>query len=544
MEQNFEYVGTTFIQYLPNLLGGVAVLVVGWLVALAAAALVKKLLGKTSVDDRVARWISPDPGERPPIEHLVSKVVFWVLMILVLVIVFQILGLTAASRPLHGFLGEVFAFLPRLAAAAGLLFLAWLVAKGLKFLVRTALERTGIDERLQREVEYAPAAEGEIAPVEPGLEPAPAAPAPKRISLAKTIGDTVYWLVFLLFLPAVLDTLGLDGLLAPVNGLLEEILAFLPNLLGAILILGIGWVVARIVQRVVTNLLAAAGTDRLGERSGLGKALGGRALSAVIGLVVYILILVPVLISALNVLGIDAVTDPASRMLDRFLGALPQIFAAALVLLFAWVIAKLVASLVESLLSATGFDGFVERLGFVGAGAGDAADGAAATRKRPSQLVGYLVLVAVMLFATIEALDLLQLEVLAALLTQLALFLSDVFLALLILAAGLYLANLAAKAVRSSGVQGADLLARLAYVAVVVLAAAMALRQAGVAEDIINLAFGLLLGALAVAAAIAFGIGGRDVAGRYLERWTERLEGGGSGSGDRRPGDGRVPGAE
>jgi hypothetical protein len=218
-------------------------------------------------------------------------------------------------------------------------------------------------------------------------------------------------------------------------------------------------------------------------------------------------------------------------MLDRLLIALPQIFAAGLILVLAWVLAKLVASLVESLLSSTGFDGFFENLGFVGRRQAEGAlvesddpDEPPTPRRTPSQLVSYGVLVAVMLFATIEAFRLLDLDTLAVLLTELALFLADVLLGLLILAAGLYLANLAARAVRSSAVQGADVLAKLAYGAVVVLAGAMALRQMGVAEDIINLAFGLLLGAVAIAIALAFGIGGRDVAGRYLEKWTGKVE--------------------
>ncbi|MGN6698012.1 MAG: hypothetical protein ACTHMR_07635, partial [Thermomicrobiales bacterium] len=60
-----------------------------------------------------------------------------------------------------------------------------------------------------------------------------------------------------------------------------------------------------------------------------------------------------------------------------------------------------------------------------------------------------------------------------------------------------------------------------AQAAILVLAGAMALRQMGVADDIINLAFGLLLGAVAVATAIAFGVGGREVAGRELARWVD-----------------------
>jgi hypothetical protein len=94
-----------------------------------------------------------------------------------------------------------------------------------------------------------------------------------------------------------------------------------------------------------------------------------------------------------------------------------------------------------------------------------------------------------------------------------------VLLGVIILAVGFYLASLAAGAVRSSSLRGAELMGSLAQAAIVILATAMALRQAGLAEDIINLAFGILLGAVGVAIALAFGLGGRDLAARQLESW-------------------------
>ena len=76
---------------------------------------------------------------------------------------------------------------------------------------------------------------------------------------------------------------------------------------------------------------------------------------------------------------------------------------------------------------------------------------------------------------------------------------------------------------RSSGATQSNLLALTARISIIVLAGAMALRQMGLANEIINLVFGLLLGA--VAAALAFGLGGRDVAGRTIEDWAKSLKG-------------------
>jgi hypothetical protein len=99
-----------------------------------------------------------------------------------------------------------------------------------------------------------------------------------------------------------------------------------------------------------------------------------------------------------------------------------------------------------------------------------------------------------------------------------------IILGLIILGVGLYLANLASKAVEASGASQSGLLSLAAKVAVLLLFAAMSLRQMGLANEIVELAFSLLLGAVAVAAAIAFGVGGREIAARKLKEWTESGE--------------------
>ena len=120
-----------------------------------------------------------------------------------------------------------------------------------------------------------------------------------------------------------------------------------------------------------------------------------------------------------------------------------------------------------------------------------------------------------------EAARLLGFELLADLVSQFIVFAGKVLLGVVIFGVGLFLANLASRAIRASTASQARFLSLAAQIAIIVLAGAMALRQMGLANDIINLAFGLLLGAIALAAAIAFGIGGREVAARQLESWVK-----------------------
>ena len=517
IEQNVRVIGS----FLPNILAALLILIVGWIVASIISGVVKGALRRTDLDNRLARSMG---GTGIGVERTVGSIVFWLIMVFVLIGFFQALDLPIVSTPLNQLLATVLAFLPRLFSAAILILLAWIVATILRRAVTTALSGFGIDRRLTEMVgddeDGAATPTGTSATTATTATTATAprtAAGPGGVSLANTLGDVVYWLVFLLFLPGILGTLELGGILTPVQEMLNRIFSYLPNIVAAALILLVGWFVARIVQRIVTGLLAAAGIDRLGERIGLSQVLGGQTLSGLIGLLVYIFILVPVLISALNALQIEAITRPATNMLNTFLAAIPNIFAAAVVLAISFVVGRLLSGLVSNLLAGLGFNTLPSRLGL-------ASGPATVGQRTPSEIVGSLVLVAIMLFAVVEAMRLLGFVVLADLLAEFIQLGGQILLGLIIFGVGLYLANLAEGMIRSSGATNAQILGLAARVAILVLAGAMALRQMGLANEIVNLAFGLLLGAIAVAAALAFGFGGREIAGRQLERWMQRIE--------------------
>jgi hypothetical protein len=259
--------------------------------------------------------------------------------------------------------------------------------------------------------------------------------------------------------------------------------------------------------------LAAVGTDKLSERVGLNNVIGDQKLSGVIGLLVYVLILVPVIVGSLNALQLDAVTKPASDMLNKILGALPGIFAAVLVVGIAYIVAQLVAGLATNVLGSIGFDRLPARLGL--------ARETTAGRRTPSEIAGTILMVAVVLFATMQALPMLGFDLLASMMSQFLAFASQVLLGLVIFGFGLYFAKLVSDLITDSGIANAELLAKIGRIAILILAGAMGLQQMGLAQEIVNLTYGLTLGAVAVAAAISFGIGGRDAAKTLVDDWVK-----------------------
>jgi hypothetical protein len=504
------------IDFMPNLLAAIVILVLGWIVATVVAFGVRGLLKRTQLDNRLATWsMGQRPGERPPqTERWVAAAVYWIILAFVVVAVLNALQLQAVSDPLNKFLGEIFAYLPRLGGALVLLGVGWAVATVARLAVIQGLRRFNLDERLAQPLQPEAAAEGTAAKPEGGAEVAP-------FLLNEALGDALYWLIFLFFLPLILDTLNLRGPLQPVQNLLDQILSMVLRILGALIIGVGGWFLARIVREIVSNLLVAAEANRLGARFGIPQ------LAQTVGTVAYVLVLIPAVIAALKALEIRAISDPAVAMLEQVLRAIPRIAGSALILAVFYWLGQFLAGLVTQLLQAIGFDRLAAGLGLPSAPAPEApaAEGDPSTlvkRRTPSEIAGLVVWVGVVLFGAVPAVELLQFAALTDIVEGLLVISGRVLIGALVFGIGLYLANLAHSMIKSLGNPSSGVLAQAARVAILVLVGAMALQQMGVATDIVVLAFGLVLGAIAVAVALAFGLGGRDVAAEQIRQWLKR----------------------
>ncbi|RUT09881.1 hypothetical protein DSM106972_003760 [Dulcicalothrix desertica PCC 7102] len=487
------------VSFLPTLLAAVAILLVGLLVAKVASTIVRKLLNRTDIDNRIAAGIlgRTDGRDLPKVEKAISTFVYWIILLFTVVAVLQTLNLQVVSQPLNSLLNQVLGYVPKLAGAAALLAVAWAVATVVKLITVQGLRSSRLDERLNSQLEDG------------------ASSNQKQLSLSETIGNALYWFIFLLFLLPILNALELNQALLPVQTLVTEIISIVPNILAAVLIAAAGWLLATIVKRIVTNLIASAGGDRLGASFGL-RSTTGQSLSGIIGTVVYVLILIPVAIAALNALKIDAISVPAVAMLQQILNAIPLIFTAAFIVVASYFLARFAAELVTNILSSIGFDNIFSVLGI---STQQKAPSPATTTRTPSQVMGTVVIVGIMLFATVAAVDILKIPALTALVTALTVVFGRILSGLAVFAVGLFLANLAFSLITASGNRQAQILGQIARVAIIALVSAMSLQQIGVASDIVNLAFGLLLGAIAVAIALAFGLGAREVAGEQVKEF-------------------------
>ncbi|MFN5854572.1 MAG: mechanosensitive ion channel [Pseudanabaenaceae cyanobacterium] len=506
----------------------IAILVGGWFISVLVSRAVSGILAKTGLDKRVSQLLTGGRGGMNlPVEKWVGSLVFWLLFLFTLLTFFQFLKLEAVTKPLNSLLDQITGFVPKFGAAASLAAVAWLLASVSQTLLSKSLKAAKIDEKLGEQVT-------ETSTDESGDVSAPVTTDNDNISLSDTLSSAVYWFVWLLFLPMILESLGLSQALQPLQNLINQILSALPKIIKAVLIGGVGWLVANVVRKIVSSFLAASGVDRLlaqwTKQSNSDKTY---ALSQVVGTAVYALILIPTVIASLEALEVAAISRPATMMLDRVLSYLPQISSAVLIVIVSYLVGQFLRDIVTSVLTGLGFDNVLKWLGFESIVAeptdsntpeADQAAGSAITKQTPSQIVGILALISIMLVAVSAATDILQIPALTRIVVGILQVSSQIFSGVVVFAIGLYLANFAYKLISSGGGRQARILGHTARISIIALITAMALKQMGIASNIVDLAFGLLVGAIAVAIALAFGFGGKDIAGEQLRNWLDSFK--------------------
>ena len=466
---------------LPRILGAIAILIIGWIVAVAVRAGVRRLLGAVRLNKQIAETTE----HKLDVESGVAAGAFWLVILITLIGVFNSLDLVLASGPFEVLVKQIAGYIPHLVAGTVLVLVAWLAAIALRAIVNRVLDASGLDEKLSASA---------------GMEP-----------MRKSVGNMLFWLVILLFLPAILDAYNLSGLLDPVRVMVGKALAMLPNVFAAFVIGFVGWLLGKVLGGLVTNILAAAGADQGAHRMGVDTTV---RISRVVGTIVLIFVFVPALIAALDVLKIEAISRPATDMLGKLLAAVPNIVAAALILTVTYYVARFAAGLLARLLAGMGLDTLPEKVGLASVFAGG---------MQPSRLVSMLVLFFAMLFATVEAANRLEFTQVRDVVTLFIKFGGNILLGAAILIIGFWLANVAQNVIKRADTTHSEGLASIARVAILGLVIAMGLRAMGIADDIVSLAFLLTFGAVAVAVALSFGLGGREAAGRQMEYWLAKL---------------------
>ena len=303
-----------------HLIWALLILLVGWLIAVVVSNRAGILLRNLGVGRKLSDCLPEGAhGSAARVENIITRIIFWLILLFTILGCLSALNLSETAEPLRNFANSIIGYAANLIGAALLTFIAWIVASILRFATLSALKVCAIDEKFKDAGK----------PVSP------------------MIGSTVYWLVFFFFIPAILRALEIRGITDPLEQMFAKVLDFLPNLLVAAAVLIVGLWAAKIVRRAVSGLLFAVRLDEVGEKVGCGKVFGEQKLSALIGLVAYVLVALPVIISSLTALRIETLSNSVSDFFGMILNATGNIFGAA-VLIFAAQPSLPAASLPES----------------------------------------------------------------------------------------------------------------------------------------------------------------------------------------------------
>ncbi|TVZ54785.1 putative transporter (transmembrane protein) [Lutibacter sp. Hel_I_33_5] len=327
-----------------------------------------------------------------------------------------------------------------------------------------------------------------------------------KLNLGELLGKLIYFLVMIFAFILALEKLGMTSVLEPVKNLLNGFTSFIPNIVGAGLVGYIGYMLATIVSELVG--LSGETIQKFAPKLRLPENIN---LVTILKKVVFIFIFIPLLIAALNILSISSVSEPATDMLQSFFEAIPKILVATIIMIVFVVGGKFLSGFIKDLLDSLNLNEVIKSANlssFVG-------------KANVEKLIANIVYAFIILFGLMTAIDKLEFSKLSEIMNTVVNLSGNILFGLIILAIGNWVATIAANNFMKSGDN--KFVASIIKIAIIAVFLAIGLQRMGIADDIINLAFGITLGAVALTVVLSFGLGGRAAAGKQMEKILDRF---------------------
>ncbi|MBO7329780.1 MAG: mechanosensitive ion channel [Lentisphaeria bacterium] len=466
---------------LPGIIGAAIVLLIGWFIALW----VSELASKAAIGCSKWRKYLPGANEENDLDSagkMAGRISYWIVMIMVLLGCMSLLHLEYAAIPLKEFLIIVAKYLPNIAGALLLVVIARITAGIVRAGVRKIMQHTlagKVDEK-KWGIEYTRNSEISV--------------------------QAAGFIVYLFFLPAILDALKIYGITAPLQAMFAVALIYLPRVAAALAILLIGLWAAKVIYRGVNAGLNAMKLDDAGKFFGF-KEFSGEKFSRLCGYTAWTLVAIPVVIAALTALDIAALTQSVSGFLNILLAGAGNIVGAVLILFGTYLIGKVAEKAVSRVSSAAGLDNFWKKLG-VG------------NEYFPeftlSEAAGKISMIAVWILGSVAACEILHFTQLSGIIRKFAYFGGNLIISVIVILIGISLARFAG---RLAGEKAGKTLNYVIQAAVMIFAFSLALSNLKIGQAVVEITIAMILGALCLAGGLAFGLGGREFAAGLLERW-------------------------
>jgi len=330
-------------------------------------------------------------------------------------------------------------------------------------------------------------------------------------TVKKTIAKAVYLIVFLLFLPSVFNRIGLSSVASPISELISALVGYIPNVVAAGIIIAIGLFLIKTLKDLLLPIIKLTKIDKIQEKAGI-EVTEKTSLSYIITSVISAFALLLVITCALDILEIPTISGPLNGIVSSVFALVPDLLGALVVIIIGLFITKLAANLLESLLAGIGTDKLAAKLCCENA-----------PKISLSKAIATVTKIIMAIIVIVQGMNILGLPVFVQIGAAILSYIPTALSVLLILAAGLF----AAKAVTASikkAYPDAKLAPVAAKAAIYVVMGFIILSQLNIATKIVENTFVLCVAAVCLAAAIAFGIGGKTFAANLLAKLENKSD--------------------
>lgn len=337
----------------------------------------------------------------------------------------------------------------------------------------------------------------------------------KKTSLKEFIAKLFYLITFALFVPGIFEKLNLKGVSEPVISMMDKLLTYLPNIIAATVLLVIGLCIARGVKELLIPIFQKLNMDKYLEKAGV-QGDSKVTISDALANIVYVLILIPVVIASLDALKVEAISKPATEMLNNILIFMPKILVAIVIVYVGKFIADLAYNLLEKVLISIGTDRATSSM-----------LNATGTKTEKefslSKIIAHLVKYIIIIFFLVEGVNILKLEILTNIGSKVITYMPYAISSVIILGISILVGNFAENGINSK-FEDSKITALIVKVVIITIGAFITLYQLGIAASLVQSAFIIVLSAFAIAFAISFGIGGKDFASHMLGKLEKRID--------------------
>lgn len=295
---------------IPAIIGGILLILIAWIVAVLVKKAVSKGLRAVGLPGRFVKWnIAETEDQAETTIDTIAQILYYIVWVLFLPGIFDTFGLASIATPIRDMTANALGFLPSIVGAIIIMIVAVVVARLVKQLVYSLVKTVNIDKYVAKFTGNK-TADGQTAD-----------------TIANVLSYVAYIVVFIPIAVVALETLGISSIATPIIGVLNSVAAAIPNILVAVILLGVGFAIAKVIGELVQNLLADTGLNNLFNRetSATTKNIN---VSEIIGQVVAVVIGLFFTVEALNVLNLAILNTVGAAIIAY----LPNVLIALIIL--------------------------------------------------------------------------------------------------------------------------------------------------------------------------------------------------------------------